>query len=58
MRINIRLIRVSQFLRLFRFNVRHKSNKKYIILDTLSRLASYSKLSLLDDYFELNVLYT
>ena len=40
MRINLRLVRTSQFLQQFRFKVRHKSGKEYIIPDTLSRLAS------------------
>ena len=57
MRINIRLVRVSQFLRLFQLDVRYKSKKKHIVLDALSRLVSNSKLSLLDNHSELDVLY-
>lgn len=50
-------MRASQFLRLFRLDVRHKSDKKHIVPDALSRLASYSKSSLSDDHSELDVLY-
>ena len=58
MRINIRLIRAFQFLRLFRLDVRHKPDKEHIVPDTLSRLASSGKSSLPDNHSELDVLYT
>ena len=40
MRMNLRLIRASQFLQQFRLDVRHKPGKEHIIPDVLSRLAS------------------
>ena len=40
MKINVRLIRASQFLRQFHLIVRHKPEKEHIITDALSRLAS------------------
>lgn len=40
MRMNIRLVRASQFLQQFRLDVRHKPGKEHIIPDALSRLAS------------------
>lgn len=59
MRMNVRLVRASQFLRQFRLVVRHKPGKEHIIPDALSRLASannpghnasYSKLDALFVY--------
>ena len=40
MRMNVRLIRASQFLRQFRLDVCHKPGKDHIVPDALSRLAS------------------
>ena len=40
MRINIRFVRVSQFLHQFRLVMRHKPGKEYIIPNVLSKLAS------------------
>ncbi len=40
MRINLCLVRTSQFLQQFRLDVRHKPGKEHIIPDALSRLAS------------------
>jgi hypothetical protein len=56
MRINVRLIRVSQFLSQFRFDIRHKSDKDHIISDALSRLVS-ENFKVDDDHFELDALY-
>ena len=56
MRINVYLIYASQFLRQFRFNIRHKSNKKYIVFDILSRFIN-NKSMLFEDHSKLNVLY-
>ena len=39
-RMNVRLVRASQFLRQFRLAVRHKPGKEHIIPDALSRLPS------------------
>ena len=58
LRINIRLIRASQFLRQFRLEVRHKSGKEHIVPDTLSRLTSARPSTLSSDYSKLNTLYT
>ena len=40
MRMNIRLVRKSQFLREFQLTVRHKPREKHIVSDALSILAS------------------
>ncbi len=40
MRLNLRLVRASQFLQQFKLEVRHKPGKEHIIPDALSRLAS------------------
>ena len=40
MRMNLRLVRASQFLQQFKLDVRHKPVKEHIIPDALSRLAS------------------
>ena len=40
MRVNLRLVQASQFPQQFKLNIYNKSDKEYIILDTLSRLAS------------------
>ena len=56
LRLNVRLVRASQFLRQFRLDVRHKPGKEHIVPDALSRLAS-SKSVLSEDHSELDVLY-
>lgn len=43
MRLNLRLVRASQFLQQFKLNVRHKPGKEHIVPDALSRLASTSR---------------
>ena len=60
MRINIRLIRASQFLRQFNLEVRHKLKKKHIISDALSRLTSANQDREVEvpQYFELDAFYT
>ena len=40
MRMNLCLVRASQFFQQFRLDVRHKPGKEHIIPDALSRLAS------------------
>ena len=45
LRLNMRLIRASQFLRQFRLNIRYKPSKDHIVLDALSRLASANIIS-------------
>lgn len=57
MRINIYLIRVSQFLCQFYLVVRHKPGKEYIILDMLNRLTNANNTINNNEYFELNSLF-
>lgn len=57
MRLNVRLVRASQFLSQFRLDIRHKPGKEHIIPDALSRLASANTGSLKDDFNELDALY-
>ncbi len=40
MRLNLRLVRASQFLQQFKLDIRHKPGKEHIIPDALSRLTS------------------
>ena len=56
-KINVRLIRASQFFRQFRFNIKYKFDKKYIMLNSFSRLVNIIKSLLLINYLKLNVLY-
>ena len=58
LRMNVRLVRASQFLRQFRLEVRHKPGKEHVVPDALSRLASANTTSSLsEDHSELDVLY-
>ncbi len=55
MRMNLRLIRVFQFLSQFsNLKIRHKSKKYHLIFDALSRLQSLNKKDLSNDHAELN----
>ena len=56
--LNVRLIRVSQFLRQFDLQVSHKPGKEHIVPDALSRLASLNGDSLTGDHSELDALVT
>ena len=59
MRMNVRLIRASQFLRQFQLDVRHKPGKDHIIPDALSRLASTNHSpDLAPEHSELDCLFT
>ena len=58
MRMNVRLVRASQFLRQFQLDVRHKPGKEHIIPDVLSRLASTNSYNLASDHSELDCLFT
>ena len=58
MRMNIRLVRASQFLEQFRLVVRHKPEKEHIIPDVLSRLASANPAGYDEVYSELDTLFT
>ena len=57
MRMNLRLVRVSQFLRQFHLIVRHKPGKEHIIPDALSRLASANNLGYNPEYVKLDALF-
>lgn len=56
-KLNLRLIRVSQYLQSFELKIRHKSNKRNVISNALSRLLSANKDSLQSHYTKLNVLH-
>lgn len=57
MRLNLRLVRASQFLQQFKLDVRHKPRKEYIIPDALSCLASAGAPPVDPHYLELDVLF-
>jgi hypothetical protein len=58
MRMNLRLIRVFQFLNQFsNLKIRHKSSKYHLISDALFCLQSLNKENLSDDHVELNELF-
>ena len=58
MRLNLRLVRASQFLQQFKLDVCHKPGKKHIILDALSRLASTNTRHSDPQHSELDALFT
>lgn len=60
MRMNVCLVRASQFLHQFRLVVRHKPGKEHIVPDALSRLASANTNLPWEDpnYSELDALFT
>lgn len=58
MRINVCLVRVSQFLRQFNLDVRHKPGKEHIVPDALLCLASANHGKKTAEYSELDALYT
>lgn len=58
MRMNVHLVRASQFLQQFCLVVRHKPGKEYIIPDALSELASANCAGHDDFYSELDALFT
>jgi hypothetical protein len=58
MKINLRLIRISQFLNQFsNLKIRHKSKKYHLIFDALFRLQSLNKENLSNDHAKLNELF-
>ncbi len=57
MRLNLRLVRASQFLQQFKLNVRHKPGKEHIVPDALSRLASANTGQVDPHHSELDVLF-
>jgi hypothetical protein len=58
MRMNLRLIRVSQFLNQFsNLKIRHKPKKYHLISDVLFRLQSLNKKNLSDDHAKLDELF-
>ncbi len=58
MRLNLRLVQVSQFLQQFKLDVCHKLGKEHIIPDVLSRLASANTGHADPHHLELDVLFT
>jgi hypothetical protein len=42
-KLNLRLVRASQYIQLFNIEIRHKPGRTYLVLDALSRLPSYTK---------------
>lgn len=57
MRMNVRLVRASQFLTQFHLIVRHKPGKEHIIPDALSRQASANNLGHDPKYFKLHAMF-
>lgn len=57
MRLNLRLIRASQFLQQSKLNVRHKPGKDHFILDTLSCLTSANTGHADPQHFEFDALF-
>lgn len=57
MRMNVRLVRASQFLKQFHLIVHHKPGKEHIIPDALSRLASDNNSGHDPEYSELDALF-
>ena len=55
-KLNLRLIRISNYIQRFNLEIRHKSDKQHIIFDALSRLISDNHESKTES--ELNVLFT
>ena len=58
MRLNLRLVRTSQFLQQFKLKVCHKPGKEHIISDALSRLASSNTGHADPQHSELDALFT
>ncbi len=58
MRLNLRLVRASQFLQQFKLDIRHKPGKEHIIPDALSHLASTNTCHPDPQYSELDALFT
>ena len=58
MRLNLRLVRASQFLQQFKLDVRYKPSKEHIVSDALSRLASANAQHPDSQQSELDALFT
>ena len=58
MRMNLWLVRASQFLQQFKLDIRHKPGKEHIIPDALSRLASTNVSYTDPSYSEFDALFT
>lgn len=58
MRLNLRLVKASQFFQQFKLDVRHKSEKENIITNTLSRLVNINVGLTNPGYLELDALFT
>lgn len=57
MRLNLRHVKISQFLQQFTLNIRHKPGKNHIIPDVLDWLASMNCNIANSSYLELDVLF-
>ena len=58
-KLNLRLVRVSDYLQRFNLNIRHKSKKQHIVFDVFSRLAFVNTAAkFFANENELNVLFT
>lgn len=57
MRLNLQLVKVFQFIKQFKLNIRHKLGKKHIILDILSHLTSVKIIFADSLYLELDALF-
>lgn len=57
MRLNSRLVQVSQLLQQFKFDICHKPNKEHIIPDILSQLASTNTRYPNLQHLEINILF-
>lgn len=58
MKLNLRLVRASQFFQQFKLDVRHKLSKEHIIPDALSRFASINTYHSDPQHSELDALFT
>ena len=57
-KLNLRLIRASEYIQRFSLIIRHKSKKLHVVSDVFSRLFTSNKLSSNDDEDEFDVLFT
>ena len=57
-KLNLKLIRASEYIQRFLLNIRHKSKKLHVVFDALSKLFTSDKSSSNDDENEFDVLFT
>ena len=58
LRMNIRLIKISQFLSQFNLNIRYKFDKNHIMFDALFRLVNVNTETCSNEHSKLNILFT